>query len=194
MKTWVYHPTVLIWIWFVWVNEIIHSMSSRWKIWFWPIRSWLSYRDTRAEPYSISISLCFRLWRIPSIWIHFCPKMVIFESTPKVVARLRRWAGDWQQLQTVWVMWRTKTQKIHSETHQIDPWKCQSELWRMWPPTELRDQVVISHGKSPWWKWCWRGGVFILWEKIQRESKSSLPWNHCTQGRSSKWVQMRFVS
>ena len=87
-----------------------------------------------------------------------------------------------------------KHKKIHSETHQIDPWKCQSELWRMWPPTELRDQVVISHGKSPWWKWCWRGGVFILWEKIQRESKSSLPWNHCTQGRSSKWVQMRFVS
>ena len=43
-------------------------MTSRWKIWFWPIRSCLSYHETRAEPSSISISLCFRPMKEQCDW------------------------------------------------------------------------------------------------------------------------------
>ena len=42
--------------------------TSWWKKLFGPIRSWLSYHETRAEPSSISISLCFRPMKEQGNW------------------------------------------------------------------------------------------------------------------------------
>ena len=42
--------------------------TGRWKELFGPIRSLLSYHETRAEPSSISISLCFRPMKEQGIW------------------------------------------------------------------------------------------------------------------------------
>ena len=67
------------------------SMSSRWKIWLGPIRSCLSYHETRAEPSSISISFCFRPMKEQCDWWRRKLREVAWSCTSHVDNLLCLW-------------------------------------------------------------------------------------------------------